>query len=161
MNAEIKKIELIKEQLINNSKSMMISVSYDGFSDIGYAPYFFQNNIFYIYSSELSSHIKLLLLKKTGTFMIIKDENDSQNIWARLRLKFDAKISTIVRDSKEFHDISDGISAKLGQTMNLIKQFNDFHLIKIVPSKGTIISGFGSAFNLKGASLKVVNKIKP
>ena len=59
------------------------------------------------------------------------------------------------------HDISDGISAKLGQTMNLIKQFNDFHLIKIVPSKGTIISGFGSAFNLKGASLKVDNKIKP
>ena len=64
MNAEIKKIELIKEQLINNNKSMMISVSYDGISDIGYAPYFFQNNIFYIYSSELSSHIKLLLLKK-------------------------------------------------------------------------------------------------
>ena len=45
--------------------------------------------------------------------------------------------------------------------MNLIKQFNDFHLIKIVPSKGTIISGFGSAFNLKGAFLKVDSKIKP
>ena len=73
MNAEIKKIELIKEQLINNNKSMMISVSYDGISDIGYAPYFFQNNTFYIYSSELSTHIKLLLLKKNGTFMIIKD----------------------------------------------------------------------------------------
>jgi len=45
--------------------------------------------------------------------------------------------------------------------MNLIKQFSDFHLIKIIPSRGTFVAGFGNAFKLEGQSLSVISKIKP
>ena len=51
------------------------------------------------------------------------------------------------------------ISNKHGNTINIIKEFKDFHLIKITPKQGTIITGFGSAYNLVGRSLEVTSKI--
>ena len=161
MRDEIKQIELKKKKLIENNNSMIISVNGDDFTDLGYAPYIFYENYYYIFVSELSTHVKLLLKQKVGTFMIINDEINSQNIWARIRLKFSAKIEVIIRDSEDFSIICEKIRYKHGKTMNLIKQFSDFHLIKIIPSRGTFISGFGNAFNLEGQYLNVINKIRP
>ena len=92
--------------------------------------------------------------------MIIKDEKDSKNIWARVRMKFQAKASIISRSDTEFQKITDMISIKHGNTFNIIKEFKDFHLIKLIPLKGTIITGFGSAYNLIGVSLETKSKIK-
>ena len=161
MRDEIKQIELKKKKLIENNNSMIISVNGDDVIDLGYSPYIFYENYYYIFVSELSTHVKLLLKKKVGTFMIINDETNSQNIWARIRLKFSAKIEVIIRDSEDFRIICEKIRYKHGKTMNLIKQFSDFHLIKIIPSRGTFISGFGNAFNLEGQCLNVINKIRP
>ena len=161
MRDEIKQIELKKKKLIENNNSMIISVNGDDSTDLGYAPYIFYENYYYIFVSELSTHVKLLLKQKVGTFMIINDETNSQNIWARIRLKFSAKIEVVIRDSEDFSIICEKIRYKHGKTMNLIKQFSDFHLIKIIPSRGTFISGFGNAFNLEGRYLNVTNKIRP
>ena len=161
MRDEIKQIELKKKKLIENNNSIIISVNQDDVTDLGYAPYIFYENYYYIFVSELSTHVKLLLKQKVGTFMIINDETNSQNIWARIRLKFSAKIEVVIRDSEDFSIICEKIRYKHGKTMNLIKQFSDFHLIKIIPSRGTFISGFGNAFNLEGQYLNVINKIRP
>ena len=160
MNAEINKIEKVKSKLVNSCKSLLITVSDNDHPDIGYAPYIFKDNFFYIFSSELSSHIRLLINKKVGAFMIIKDEKDSKNIWARVRMKFQAKVSIISRNVSEFQEITDIISIEHGNTINIIKQFKDFHLMKIIPTQGTIITGFGSAYNLIGKTLEVKSKIK-
>ena len=161
MRDEIKQIELKKKKLIENNNSIIISVNEDDVTDLGYAPYIFYENYYYIFVSELSTHVKLLLKQKVGTFMIINDETNSQNIWARIRLKFSAKIKVVIRDSEDFSIICEKIRYKHGKTMNLIKQFSDFHLIKIIPSRGTFISGFGNAYNLEGQYLNVINKIRP
>ena len=153
MRNEIKQIELKKKKLIENNNSIIISVNEDDVTDLGYAPYIFYENYYYIFVSELSTHVKLLLKQKV--------EINSQNIWARIRLKFSAKIEVIIRDSEDFIIICEKIRYKHGKTMNLIKQFSDFHLIKIIPSRGTFISGFGNAFNLEGRYLNVTNKIRP
>jgi putative heme iron utilization protein len=161
MRDEIKQIELKKKKLIENNNSIIISVNEDDVTDLGYAPYIFYENYYYIFVSELSTHVKLLLKKNVGTFMIINDETNSQNIWARIRLKFSAKIEVIIRESEDFGIICEKIRYKHGKTMNLIKQFSDFHLIKIIPSRGTFIFGFGNAYNLEGQYLNVINKIRP
>ena len=159
MDPEINKIKKIKSKLIDSCQSLVITVSDNDHPDIGYAPYIYKDKYFYIFSSELSSHIKLLINKKVGTFMLIKDEQDSKNIWARVRMKFQAKVSIISRSDTDFHKITDIISNKHGNTIDIIREFKDFHLIKIIPIKGTIITGFGSAYNLIGKSLEVKSKI--
>ena len=93
--------------------------------------------------------------------MIIEDENKAKNIWARIRLKFEAQIKIVDRKENNYHKICNQIENTHGNTLNLIKQFNDFHLIKISPIKGSIITGFGKAFILDGIPLEVKNKIKP
>ena len=160
MDSEKNKIEKVKLKLIDTCKSFVITVTNNDHPDIGYAPYIYRDNFFYIFSSELSSHIRLLINKKVGTFMLIKDERDTKNIWARVRMKFQAKVSIISRNVLEFQEITDIISIEHGNTVNIIKQFKDFHLMKIIPTQGTIITGFGSAYNLIGKRLEVKSKIK-
>ena len=160
LDSEKNKIEKVKLKLIDTCKSFVITVTNNDHPDIGYAPYIYRDNFFYIFSSELSSHIRLLINKKVGTFMLIKDERDTKNIWARVRMKFQAKVSIISRNVPEFQEITDIISIEHGNTINIIKQFKDFHLMKIIPTQGTIITGFGSAYNLIGKSLEVKSKIK-
>ena len=159
MDSEKNKIQKVKLKLIDTCKSFVITVTNNDHPDIGYAPYIYRDNFFYIFSSELSSHIRLLIKKKVGTFMLIKDEKDTKNIWARVRMKFQAKVSIISRNDSEFQEITDIISIEHGNTINIIKQFKDFHLMKIIPTQGTIITGFGSAYNLIGMSLEVKSKI--
>ena len=162
MNKGIKDIEKIKNTIISKNKSLIITVNNKiNYPEIGYAPYIFLNSFFYIFSSELSPHIKHLLYNKKGTFMIIEDENKAKNIWARIRLKFEAQIKIVDRKENNYHKICNHIETAHGNTFNLIKQFNDFHLIKISPIKGSIITGFGKAFILDGIPLEVKNKIKP
>tara|TARA_B100000609_G_C16938478_1_gene292910 strand:- start:25 stop:519 length:495 start_codon:yes stop_codon:yes gene_type:complete len=159
LDSEKNKIEKVKLKLIDTCKSFVITVMNNDHPDIGYAPYIYRDNFFYIFSSELSSHIRLLINKKVGTFMLIKDERDTKNIWARVRMKFQAKVSIIRRNVSDFQEITDLISNKHGNTIDIIREFKDFHLIKITPKQGTIITGFGSAYNLIGRSLEVTSKI--
>ena len=162
MSKEIKDIEKIKNTIISKNKTLIIAVNNKiNYPEIGYAPYIFLNNNFYIFSSELSPHIKHLLYNKKGTFMIIEDECKAKNIWARVRIKFEAKITVVDRNENNYNKICNQIQNFHGKTLNLIKQFSDFHLIKISPLKGSIITGFGNAFILHGVSLEVKNKIKP
>ena len=92
--------------------------------------------------------------------MIIEDEYKAKNIWARVRLKFEAQIKVVNRKENNYNKICKLIKNAHGNTLNLIKQLNDFHLIKISPIKGSIFTGFGSAFILDGISLEVISKIK-
>ena len=162
MSKEIKDIEKIKNTIISKNKTLIIAVNNKiNYPEIGYAPYIFLNNNFYIFSSELSPHIKHLLYNRKGTFMIIEDECKAKNIWARVRIKFEAKITVVDRNENNYNKICNQIQNFHGKTLNLIKQFSDFHLIKISPIKGSIITGFGNAFILHGISLEVKNKIKP
>ena len=159
MDSEKNKIEKVKLKLIDTCKSFVITVTNNDHPDIGYAPYIYRDKFFYIFSSELSSHIRLLINKKVGTFMLIKDEKETKNIWARVRMKFQGRVSIKKRNVADFQEITDIISNKHGNTIDIIREFKDFHLIKIIPIKGTIITGFGSAYNLIGMNLEVKSKI--
>ena len=154
------KIENLKKKLINNVKTIIIAVeNLSEIPQIGYAPFVFRNDSFYIFSSELSPHIKLLLKSERASFMIIQDENESKNIWARMRIKFQGKIIKLTRENSIFNIICNEIETKHGKTMSLIKPFTDFHLIKIRPVDGVLVAGFGNAYSLKGPSLIIQEKI--
>ena len=43
-----------------------------------------------------------------------------------------------------------------GNTMPLIKNFTDFHMLRITPENGVLVLGFAKAFLVKGASFDIV-----
>ena len=101
-----------------------------------------------------------LLKGANARFLIIADESKSQNIWARVRLNFTADYRIIERNSPEFEQTIPMMEDALGATMSLIKSFKDFHLIKITPTTGTLVTGFASAYNITGPSFTIGDQLR-
>ena len=138
-------------------KSLTIAVlDESAVPDIGVSPFIRKDDGLYIYTSHLASHVQALLAQKRASFIITLDEADTVNIWARHRLKFAGAVTELSRDTKDFSNLCDDFTAMHGNTMPLIKNFTDFHMLRITPENGVLVLGFAKAFLLKGASFDIV-----
>ena len=93
---------------------------------MGVTPFVRHDDATYIYPSRLSAHVRAILESGEGAFLFIEDENAAQNIWARKRIKINAKITEIDRKSKIFETVCDLFADQHGPTMSLIRDFTDF-----------------------------------
>ena len=146
-----------RDKLLLQSKTIQISCCNSNGSQIewGVAPFVRDKGVFFIYVSELGGHVRYILNSNPVLFSIIEDETSSQNIWARIRLKFSAEIKEIKRDSKNFQIICKKIAERHGYVMHMIKDFSDFHLFSITPLNGVLVTGFGSAYKVTGIEFKL------
>ena len=124
--------------------------------DMGVSPFIRRDDGLYIYTSHLSGHVRALLARESASFIIAVDENKSSNIWARHRLKFSGCVAELSRDDSQFSDICDEFATSHGNTMNLIRNFADFHMLHITPHDGILVLGFAKAFCVKGAAFEIV-----
>ena len=124
--------------------------------DMGVSPFIRRDDGLYIYTSHLASHVQALLAQKRASFIITLDEVDTINIWARHRLKFAGTVTEVARDDPDFSGLCDDFTGAHGNTMPLIKNFTDFHMLRITPENGVLVLGFAKAFLVKGASFDIV-----
>ncbi|MGC6517994.1 MAG: pyridoxamine 5'-phosphate oxidase family protein [Candidatus Puniceispirillaceae bacterium] len=155
------KIIKARDTLLDEARALIISVSDDDAKpDIGSSPFWrASNGTIYIYTSELSSHVRSLLKGNEARFLFIEDEEKSQTIWARVRIKFEANCTVIERKTPQFEDIMSHMKPHFGATMDLISQFQDFHLIEICPTKGVLVTGFASAYEVSGPHFTILEKL--
>ena len=45
--------------------------------------------------------------------------------------------------------------------MEMLRNFSDFHLLRLVPKNGLFVKGFGNAFEISGSQMDVLTHIKP
>ena len=142
-------------------KTIFVSVTGDdGIPDLGTSPFIRDDmGSFYIYTSTLSAHVRALIKGNATRFLLIADEGQSQNIWARLRLKFTASVEVIERGTEQFNKTADEMEASFGATMGLIRQFSDFQMVKITPKRGVIVTGFASAFDVEGPEFQIGSQV--
>ena len=150
-----------KNELLKRARTLQISTGMRNCEHIewGVAPFIRKDGMFFIYVSELGGHVRSMLDNNPVLFSIIEDEKNSQNIWARVRLKFTAEINEIARGCKEFQIICDDIAEHHGPVMKIIRDFSDFHLFAISPKEGVIVTGFGSAFKVTGNDFNLEKRI--
>ena len=142
-------------------KSLIITTAIAGeVPEIGTAPFIKHENYLYIYSSHLSKHTRVLLEVKKAHFMLCQDECDAQNIWARHRLKFSADISEVARDDVQFSLLCDKFENAFGATMGLIRDFADFHMLRLEPVSGVLVLGFAKAFEVQGSNFEIVSHLR-
>ena len=152
--------EQAKKRLLDTARTLILTaVDAAGQPRIGTAPFVRINDHFYIFSSDLSEHIKAILKGADSQFMLLADEQDSQNIWARQRLSFCADIEEISRTDPDFDRICAEIGARHGPVMEVIKSFGDFHLLKITPIEGRLVTGFAAAFAVSGPQFEMQGQI--
>ena len=124
--------------------------------EIGVSPFIWRNDGLYIYTSRLSQHVRDLIELGEAGCLLCADEVDSQNIWARCRLKFTVKAVEVSRYDPIFDDLCSEFTTAHGPTMGLIRNFTDFHMFRLVPVDGVLVLGFAKAFRVSGPAFDIV-----
>ena len=160
---QIKNVLKRRDRLLASAQTLGISVLVDEdsrlFADVGHAPFVRKQECFYIYSSHLSAHVRAVVNGAEAQFFLIEDESVAQNIWARTRMKFSAEVSELSRDDPQFSELCDDIAEAHGPVMEMIRNFTDFHLFKIKPEQGVLVTGFAQAFSITGPMFELTEHL--
>ena len=150
-----------RDRLLAKARTVVMAApGDDAMPEMGVTPVVRMNGALYIYPSRLSAHVRAVLAAGKAVFMVIEDEAKAQNIWARKRLNFESELVEINRDSDEFNAVCDFFVNTHGPTMGLIRDFSDFHLLRLRPRGGVMVLGFAQAYRLSGEVLDVTEHLR-
>ena len=153
------KIESDRDQLLQLRTLYLAVNSENAIPEMGVSPFIRRDDGLYVFTSRLSQHVRDLIKQGLATCMLCADESKSQNIWARNRLKFNAEVVEIARDKTLFHGLCDEFALAHGPTMDLIRDFTDFHMLQLKPINGILVLGFAKAFTVSGSNFGITAHI--
>ncbi|WP_367988540.1 heme utilization protein HutZ [Vibrio sp. NTOU-M3] len=131
----------------------LATISADGTPNATYAPFAFDSQAYYILVSDLAAHGKNLKTNRNVSILMIEDESECKQVYARKRLTFDTHAELV---NKEDHAWSRGVAslkARFGDIVDNLSQLGDFNLYRLVPESGRYVKGFGQAFEVSGNDL--------
>lgn len=142
------------ESLISKRKSLLIaSLNELSLPEISATPFLRLEAKFYIFISELASHTQNIKGCPSLSIMLLEDEQDTKNAFARKRLSYECQATFINKRHSSWSLILNQFEQRLGKTVSLLKQLEDFHLVELKPTSGNYIEGFGKAYKLTGENL--------
>ncbi|MBX2886715.1 MAG: pyridoxamine 5'-phosphate oxidase family protein [Granulosicoccus sp.] len=158
-DATEKSPERVCSALIQQMRSLhLATISEDGKPHSSYAPYIHESvNTFYIYVSQLAAHTRHLSRHSNASIMIVADEQDTTQIFARPRVYYECDVFPLVAEEQpdEYERLLDTYQQRHGKMVGLLRQLPDFRLFRLVPTQGQFVMGFGQAYKLSGADLNV------
>ncbi len=84
---------------LKSIKSVVLStLDENNFPFTSYAPYLKNNNKYYFYLSDMAKHSQNLKNNKKASLFFIEDEKNCENLFARKRVVFQAKVEVISKD---------------------------------------------------------------
>ena len=100
--------------------------------------------------SELPSDLKTIKESQCISGLVVADEPELEQLFARERLTLQLSPSEIYRESKRFSVLVMQFEQKFGEVISLLANLPDFHLIQLRVVKGGYVRGFGQAFTFEG-----------
>jgi len=131
----------------------LATISAEGLPNATYAPFAFDNKAYYILVSDLVAHGQNLKTNRNVSILMIEDESDCKNIYARKRLTFDTRAELVNRQTEDWTQGVSALKARFGDIIDNLSQLGDFNLYRLVPESGRYVKGFGQAFTISGADL--------
>jgi len=124
----------------------------------GYTPFVFDTDVssdhhLIIFVSQLALHTRDLLSTGKVSAMLIADESESAQIFARTRVSYQCQAEVIASDNHRYEPLLDTMQNSHGKTMGLLRTLPDFVLFRLKPLHGQFVMGFGQAFKLAGSKL--------
>ncbi len=111
-----------------------------------YAPFLYADGCFYILISEMARHARNLAEARKASIMLIRDESDSSNLFARHRLTLDCFVEEVPYNGDDWFRITHKMEQKFGSIIKQLRSFTDIHLFRIRSEGGRYVRGFGQAF---------------
>ena len=152
------------QQFWQSRRSIVLSTSNEaGVGETSVTPFIHdESGNLYIFISELAQHTQNLLnlmansAGKTDSenlvvsALLVSDESETEQLFARERLTLQLKPSEIERTSAEFAPLIKQLEDEFGEVVGLLNSLPDFHLIQLKPVSGGYVIGFGKAFTFEG-----------
>ncbi len=140
--------------LFKRTQSIALATSDEhGHPDISYCPYLLHNGNLYIFISELAAHTINLRHRPALSLMLIEDESSSSNIFARQRISLKGQAKFISRSDKQWRNILNHFEQQRGETIKVLRELPDFHLVKIEAGSGRFVKGFAQAYDFSPRDL--------
>lgn len=125
---------------------MLATVDEQGLPNVSYAPFVLSEKGYYVFISDIARHARNLKHNPNVSIMLIEDESESRQIFARRRLSFDAVATIIDRECDEWKMATETLKERHGEIMDHLTKLQDFSLFNLIPEKGLYVKGFGQAF---------------
>ena len=103
---------------------------------------------FYLFVSELSEHTQNLLRSGQASLMLIEDESQSTQLFARNRLTLNGEVVEVARDAAEWEQASAVYRERFGKFFDQLASLRDFHMFCFQPKSARLVVGFGAAFEV-------------
>ncbi|MEM8544441.1 MAG: pyridoxamine 5'-phosphate oxidase family protein [Cyanobacteria bacterium P01_H01_bin.119] len=129
--------------------AMLATVNAKGVPNASYAPFVRDNQCsFYLFVSGLSPHTQNLAQTGKASLMLIEDEANASQIFARQRLSYDCSVSLVPRESDGWSAIADRFEARFGGLVQTLRGLGDFRIFQLSPYQGRFVMGFGAAYQV-------------
>ncbi len=137
-------------ELHQTVQSLFLStITIDGQPNGSYAPYILdEKGDFYIFISQLGAHTKDLLNNPQCTILLIEDEQEARQIFARKRVSYFCHCSVIEKDDLNYATLLDLFEVRFTPIMSLLRTLPDFILFKLEIQSGNFVQGFGKAYEI-------------
>ena len=160
MNQQVKQERLqgrlgpeIKEFRQNRKTIQLATVDEEGRPNVSYAPLVQNQEGYFVLISQIARHARNLESNPYVSLMMIEDETESKQLFARKRLTFDAVATTVERDSDLWHQVIAQMQQRFGEIIDGLSQLQDFILFNLKAEQGLFVKGFGQAYQVSGDDL--------
>jgi len=131
----------------------LATVGADGAPHTGYTPHLFDGPDILIFVSRLAAHTRDLLERPRAAVMLIADEAEADQIFARTRVSYACEATVVEPEAADYEPSLDAFEARHGKMIGLLRQLPDFVLFRLRPTAGQFVMGFGKAYRLTGEAL--------
>jgi putative heme iron utilization protein len=148
-------VEAAYQTFPEQMQSLMLSTVTDsGQPQASYTPFVLsRDRTFYIFVSGLSSHTQNLKSNPKAGILLIEDEAQSPQIFARKRLMYDCTVKLIDRHDPSWANRVDLFKARFGNLIDMLRQLPDFEVFELMPAGGRFVLGFGAAYEVDSNDL--------
>mgnify|MGYP001829130935 CR=1 FL=1 len=145
----------LADHLARVDSLMLATLGADGSPHASYAPFIRDaDGAFYIFVSDLSEHTGNLKRCPDVSILLIEDEQDARDPFARRRLSLRVRAAVVPRDDPEWVRLADAFQQRFGRIIEVFRGLGDFRLVQLRPTGGSFVIGFGRAFELAGEHLE-------
>ncbi|TQV64156.1 MAG: HugZ family protein [Halothiobacillaceae bacterium] len=125
----------------------------DGLPELSVAPFMRDGDGFVVFLSDLAPHTRNLRREPAAEVLLLEDEADARQPFARARVSLSCAAEPLDRASARGDALLGQMEAAFGGIIPLLRGLPDFHLFRLTPSGGRYVAGFGKAWRLSGLTV--------
>lgn len=162
MSLSLSEVQTEQHEFRSQCQTLILAtMNEDQWPEASYTPYVEDaQGCFYILISELAAHTRHLMNNGRVSWMLIADEQDTRQLFARKRFICKGQAQVIDRSEKVFETRLNQMKETFGEIIDLLSGLDDFHMMRLTPETATYVRGFGQAYSLSGEGLNQIEHLK-